>query len=239
MLRRRWFSVRLKLDRLESARASRCAELSTCSRNSIYFCLGPAGLFVFDHLAIAAFRALALRCSGVSLAALFLPPFEPPILPNMGPSQEEALVRRKTVSIGLLRLALQMSLVGLIGNSQATEVGDTLTFYKFPVFVLVAVDCLTRLFICDSIQHVSYDCRQRNELLRTHSRDPSGSCASAGICHVVPRRDNRKGTARAPRGYHHHQRIPHSRPRSRLFGSLEFKFKSRLRKPSMPAPRYR
>lgn len=31
---------------------------------------------------MAAFRALALRCSGVSLAALFLPPFEPPILPS-------------------------------------------------------------------------------------------------------------------------------------------------------------
>jgi len=36
----------------------------------------------FDHRARAAFRALALRCSGVSLAALVFPPLEPPIFPK-------------------------------------------------------------------------------------------------------------------------------------------------------------
>jgi len=36
----------------------------------------------FAHLAFAAFFALALRSSGVSLAALLFPPFEPPIFPN-------------------------------------------------------------------------------------------------------------------------------------------------------------
>ncbi len=36
----------------------------------------------FAHLARAAFRALALLCSGVSLAARVFPPFEPPILPK-------------------------------------------------------------------------------------------------------------------------------------------------------------
>ena len=36
----------------------------------------------FDHLASAAFRALALRSSGVSFAALLLPPFAPPIFPR-------------------------------------------------------------------------------------------------------------------------------------------------------------
>jgi len=36
----------------------------------------------FAHLARAAFRALALRCSGVILAALVFPPFAPPIFPK-------------------------------------------------------------------------------------------------------------------------------------------------------------
>jgi hypothetical protein len=36
----------------------------------------------FAHLARAAFRALALRSSAVSLAALVFPPFAPPIFPN-------------------------------------------------------------------------------------------------------------------------------------------------------------
>jgi hypothetical protein len=48
----------------------------------VYFCLAPVGFFAFAHLASAALRALTLRCSGVSLAALFLPPFEPPIFPS-------------------------------------------------------------------------------------------------------------------------------------------------------------
>jgi hypothetical protein len=51
-------------------------------RTTVYFCLAPVGFFAFAHLATAALRALALRSSGVSFAALFLPPFEPPILPN-------------------------------------------------------------------------------------------------------------------------------------------------------------
>ena len=34
------------------------------------------------HLAFAAFLALALLSSGVSLAALLFPPFEPPIFPK-------------------------------------------------------------------------------------------------------------------------------------------------------------
>jgi hypothetical protein len=38
--------------------------------------------FVFAHLAMAALRALALRCSGVSFAAPVLPPFEPPSFPS-------------------------------------------------------------------------------------------------------------------------------------------------------------
>jgi hypothetical protein len=37
---------------------------------------------VCDHLALAAFRALALRSSGPSLAALVFPPLDPPIFPN-------------------------------------------------------------------------------------------------------------------------------------------------------------
>ncbi len=37
---------------------------------------------VLAHRAKAALRALALRSSGVSLAARALPPFEPPILPK-------------------------------------------------------------------------------------------------------------------------------------------------------------
>jgi hypothetical protein len=47
-----------------------------------YFFFFSKGFFVFAHLARAAWRALALRCSGVSLAALFLPPFEPSIFPS-------------------------------------------------------------------------------------------------------------------------------------------------------------
>src|SRR3984893_3954619 len=43
------------------------------------------GVFVFldlAHLARAALRALALRCSGVKRAALILPPFAPPLFPH-------------------------------------------------------------------------------------------------------------------------------------------------------------
>ena len=49
------------------------------AHSSLFF--SPAFL-TFAHLANAAFRALALRCSVVSRAALFLPPLEPPIFPS-------------------------------------------------------------------------------------------------------------------------------------------------------------
>ena len=42
----------------------------------------PFSFFCLAHLARAALLALALLSSGVSLAALLFPPFEPPIFPN-------------------------------------------------------------------------------------------------------------------------------------------------------------
>jgi hypothetical protein len=41
-----------------------------------------SAFFPLAHLATAAFRALSLRSSGVNLAALTFPPFEPPSFPR-------------------------------------------------------------------------------------------------------------------------------------------------------------
>ena len=51
-------------------------------------------------------------------------------------------------------------------------------------------------------------------------------------CRVVPSRDRWKRTADAPGDPNHGRRIPHRRPTSPLFGSLEFKIRSRLRNPA-------
>jgi hypothetical protein len=50
-------------------------------QNQVYFFFSLI-VFVLAHLANAAFRALVLLSSAVSLAARVLPPFEPPIFPN-------------------------------------------------------------------------------------------------------------------------------------------------------------
>jgi hypothetical protein len=83
----------------------------------------------FAHLASAAFRALALLSSGVSLAARVFPPFEPPILPKatacgfflcmacqvLCPRPEKrqgerkCLTMRKRVRIIVMRRRLRMS----------------------------------------------------------------------------------------------------------------------------------
>jgi hypothetical protein len=105
--------------------------------------LATEGASKFDHVRTWAVRAESWQRMRVGISPE-LRRLRPHIDgPNLGPSQEEALVRRETAGVGILRLPLQVLLVGRIGDGQATEVGDALTFYKFAVSVQVAIDDIT------------------------------------------------------------------------------------------------
>src|SRR5271156_3740214 len=80
-------------------------------------------------------------------------------------------------------------------------------------------------------RHLSHDGGWRNQLARIYGGDPGGSRSGAGFRRVVPSRDQWKRTPDPPSDPHCSSRISHPRAPSRLFGSLEFKIKSRLWNP--------
>ncbi len=65
---------------LRSAKVCRSTHQIEASSCDCYFL--SFNFLTLAHLASAAFRAPAVRSSGVSLAALVLPPLEPPIFPR-------------------------------------------------------------------------------------------------------------------------------------------------------------
>jgi hypothetical protein len=74
----------LTVDPQENRNLKELTSLQIAARGHIpaYGSFFTLDFFTFAHRASAAFRALALRSSGVSLAALVLPPLEPPIFPR-------------------------------------------------------------------------------------------------------------------------------------------------------------